>query len=153
MENNKAIPIHSFVGKHAEMTQQILGAFYKVYNQLGYGFLEKVYENALVIELNTMGLEAEAQSPIEVYYSGQLIGQYFADILVNKQVIVEIKTSRQINEEYEAQLLNYLKATPVEVGLLINFGPKPDFRRKIFDNERKVNLSAAYILKNDPSNP
>jgi GxxExxY protein len=123
--------------KYKELTDRIIKIFYKAYNKLGYGFLEKVYENAMVIELEREGIAAVAQSPINVLYDGKIIGEYFADILVENKVIVEIKAGRQLVEENEAQLLNYLKAIAMEVGLLLNFGPKPEVRRKAFDNLRK----------------
>jgi GxxExxY protein len=123
--------------KHAELTQLIIQAFYTVYNNLGYGFLEKVYGNALAIELRRLGLEVAKQAPIRVYYAGELVGEYFADLLVAEQVIVELKAAASLAAEHEAQLLNYLKATPYEVGLLLNFGPKPQIKRRAFDNARK----------------
>ena len=125
--------------KHSDVTSKILQAFFKkVYHQLGYGFLEKVYENAMAIELRRMGLEIKQQAKIDVYYAGEVVGEYFADLVVEDAVIVELKAARSILKEHEAQLLNYLRATPYEVGLLLNFGPKPDFRRKVFDNARKI---------------
>jgi len=122
-----------------DLTHKVIKAFYQVYNNLGYGFLEKVYENALLIELAKMNVPVQAQSPIQVLYEGNLIGEYFADILVNKQIIVEIKVAKNLTFEHEAQLLNYLKATDIEVGLLLNFGPKAQVKRKLFDNWRKEN--------------
>jgi len=122
---------------HEDVTRAIIQALYKVYNTLGYGFLEKVYENALAYELARQGLEVRQQWPIKVYYDGHLMGEYFADLLVGSRVIVELKAVENLCPEHEAQLLNYLKATEIEVGLLLNFGPKPDFRRKIFTNDRK----------------
>jgi GxxExxY protein len=130
-----------FVGKHSDLTEKIIGAFFDVYNELGYGFSESVYENALLLELGNNGLRVEQQVPIKVYYHGQAIGQYWADILVNDAVILELKAVRQIIEEHEAQLLNYLKATQYEVGLLLNFGPKAQHLRKIYDNSRKGSLN------------
>jgi GxxExxY protein len=130
--------------KHSEITEKILAAFYKVYNTLGYGFLEKVYENALAIELRGMGLRVVQQEPITVYYDGQVVGEYFADLTVEGRVLVEIKAARDLVAENEAQLLNYLKATPYEVGLLLNFGPKPQHIRRAFDNTRKE-----WMLKGD----
>jgi GxxExxY protein len=109
-----------------------------VYPQLGYGFLEKVYENAMTLALREFGLTVKQQAGIHVYYHGEVIGEYSADLLVEDAVIVEVKGAAQLNEEHEAQLLNYLRATPYEVGLLLNFGPKPEFRRKVFDNARKT---------------
>ena len=122
---------------HSDITGQIINAFYKVYNTLGSGFLEKVYENALVIELNSMGLHAIQQKSIKVYYEGQKVGDYFADIIVNNQVILETKAARCLEGSHKAQLINYLKATDKEIGLLLNFGEKPDFKRVIFTNDRK----------------
>jgi len=123
--------------KHETITQQIIGAFYTVYNTLGYGFLEKVYENAMAIELRKQGMQVISQLPIAVTYDEQIVGEYIADMLVEDCVIVEFKAVRQLLTEHEAQLLNYLNATPYEVGLLFNFGPQPKFIRKIFDNDRK----------------
>jgi GxxExxY protein len=128
--------------KHSELTEQIIGAFYDVYSKLGYGFLEGVYVKALVIELKKRELIPVTEQAIEVYYESQLIGKYFADIVVNDLVILEIKSAKALAAEHEAQLLNYLKATPYEVGLLLNFGPKPETKRRSFDNSRKEWLSA-----------
>lgn len=129
------------MGKHADLTQRIIGAFYNVYNTLGYGFSEKVYENALVLELEKLELEVKPHFAIKVYYEGIEVGEYFADILVNEVVILELKTVRQLLPEHEAQLLNYLKATTIEVGLLLNFGPKAETKRKIYDNPGKGSLT------------
>ncbi len=123
--------------KYRSLTEKIIGIFYAVYNKLGYGFLEKVYENAMVIECEKEGIPVAAQAPISVLYDGKIIGEYFADLLVDDRVIVEIKASKILAPENEAQLLNYLKATKIEVGLLLNFGPKPQVKRKVFDNYRK----------------
>jgi GxxExxY protein len=123
--------------KHQLLTDQIIKAFYTAYNVLGYGFLEKVYENALAIELRNMGLKVTQQFPIVVTYRDQEIGHYEADLLVEDTVIVELKAARNIAPEHEAQLLNYLKATSIEVGLLFNFGPEPQIKRKAYDNLRK----------------
>jgi GxxExxY protein len=123
--------------KHKELTEKIIRIFYRVYNKLGYGFLEKIYENAMMIEFGIECISAVAQSPIKVFYKEEVIGEYFADILVDEKVIVEIKATKTLVLEHEAQLLNYLKATDIEVGLLLNFGPKPQIKRKVFDNNRK----------------
>ena len=112
--------------KHSELTEEIIGGFFAVYNALGYGFLEKVYANALNLELERRGLKALQEFPIIVRYLGQEVGQYYADIIVNDLVIVEVKATKILLQDHEAQLLNYLKATPYEVGLLLNFGPKPE---------------------------
>lgn len=125
--------------KHKGITDKILHAFFKVvYPQLGYGFLEKVYENAMLLALQDLGLVVQPQARIDVYFQGQVVGEYFADLLVEQAVIVELKAVSHIAHEHEAQLLNYLRATPYEVGLLLNFGPRPDFCRKVFDNHRKT---------------
>ncbi len=123
--------------KHQETTEQIIKAFYNVYHTLGYGFLEKIYENAMMIEFRKLGLNAVQQQCIDVYYEGEMVGEYFADLLVEGKVIVELKAAHQIADEHEAQLLNYLKATRHEVGLILNFGPKAQIARKVYDNERK----------------
>jgi GxxExxY protein len=120
---------------HSDLTEKIIKAFYKVYNTLGYGFLEKVYENAMLIELSNSGLAVENQKRIMVFYEGKVIGEYFADLLVEGKVIVELKAAANLLAEHEAQLINYLKATNIEVGLLLNFGKKPEFKRKIFSNQ------------------
>jgi GxxExxY protein len=128
--------------KHADVTDKILHAFFKkVYPKLGYGFLEKVYENALALELRRVGLKVEQQAKIEVHYDGVVLGEYYADLLVDSVVIVELKAIQRLGPEEEAQLLNYLRATPYEVGLLLNFGPRPDFRRKVFDNANKPSMT------------
>jgi GxxExxY protein len=123
--------------KHSEITDLIIKAFYIVYNTLGYGFLEKVYENAMLIELKKMGLNATAQHAVKVYYDNQQVGGYFADLFVENCVIVELKTAEGISIENEAQLVNYLKATEIEVGLVMNFGKKAQFKKKAFSNEFK----------------
>lgn len=120
-----------------DKTERIIKAFYKVYNTLGYGFLEKVYQNALLIELRKMGFKCISEAPIRVYYEGILVGDYRADILVDDCIIIENKASEAIAEENEFQLINYLKATEIEIGLLLNFGKKPELKRKIFTNDRK----------------
>ena len=126
---------------HSDITGKIIKAFFKVNNTLGFGFLEKVYENAMLIELRKIGFEVLQQKNIKVYYEGQKVGEYYADLLVNGLVIVELKACESIREEHEAQLINYLKATEVEVGLLLNFGKEPEFRRKIFTNRRKDKIA------------
>ena len=122
---------------HGELTNKIIGAFYKVYNTLGHGFLEKVYENSLKIELRRLGLKVEQQKNIKVNYEGYEVGEYFADLIVNDDVIIELKAAQSICEEHEAQLLNYLRATDKEVGLLFNFGKEAKFIRKVYSNKNK----------------
>ncbi len=118
-------------------TDLIIKAFYKVYNNLGYGFLEKVYHNALMIELRKSGFIVESQYPINVFYNGERVGEYYADIVVDDCIIIENKAAEGLREEHEYQLLNYLKATEMEVGLLLNFGKSPSFKRKFLTNDRK----------------
>ncbi len=120
--------------KHSELTEVIIKAFFKVYNALGYGFLEKVYENAMLHELTTMGLSVKSQHPISVVYDSVQVGIYYADLLVEDLVIVELKAAEDLCEEHECQLINYLKATDKEVGLLLNFGWKPRIKRKVHSN-------------------
>lgn len=129
--------------KHREITDLILKAFYNVYNELGYGFLKNVYENAMTIELTDLGLTVRQQVPIEVVYKQRKVRHYEADLVINDLVIVEPKAAEELSKKHEAQLLNYLKATRFEVGLLLNFGPVTSFKRKAFDNSRKGSLSWA----------
>jgi GxxExxY protein len=119
------------------LTEKIIRAFYEVYNELGQGFLESVYESALMIALRDAGLRAEQQVPVQVYFRNELVGDFRADIIVEGCVLLELKAARAIDSAHEAQILNYLRATPIEVGLLLNFGPKPEFKRFAFDNLRK----------------
>jgi GxxExxY protein len=123
--------------KHSELTGKIIKAFYTVYNTLGYGFLEKVYENAMFVELREMNLDVIKQAPIKVFYKGQEVGEYFADLIVENSVIIELKSAENLSKANESQLLNYLKATEIEVGLLMNFGTAAEYRRKVFENNRK----------------
>lgn len=122
---------------HEQLTDQILKCFFKVHNNLGTGFLEKVYENALMIELRDSGLECDNQQRIKVYYNEKIVGDYYADIIVENKVILEIKIAEEIIPAHEAQLINYLKATKVEVGFVLNFGSKPSFSRKVLTNDKK----------------
>jgi GxxExxY protein len=126
--------------KHRDLTGKILSCFYDVYNDLGFGFLEKVYERAMIIEMEKRGLSCRAQYPVSAYYSGEKVGEYFADIIVERKVIIELKAVAHIVPEHEYQLINYLKASEIEVGLLLNFGIKPKFKRKIFDIKIRENL-------------
>lgn len=119
------------------MTSEIIRRYYIVYNKLGYGFLEKVYEKALKFELEKAGFNVERQKPINVYYDSELVGEYFADLFVENKVIIELKAAETLCENHEFQLINYLKATDIEVGLLLNFGKKPELRRKAFSNINK----------------
>lgn len=122
---------------HKELTEDILDAFYEVYNHLGYGFLEKVYQNALFLELKGRNYHVIPQQRCPVYYKGKEVGEYFSDIIVENQVILELKAVENIVEEHKKQLQNYLKASSIEVGLILNFGKKPTFHRSVFFNEAK----------------
>ena len=122
---------------HRELTEQILDAFYEVYNELGYGFLERVYQNALFFELQDRGLKVVAQRRCNVYFRGREVGEYFTDIIVNDLIILELKACATILDEHELQLQNYLKASTLEIGFILNFGKEPEFSRKIFTNDRK----------------
>src|SRR6478736_758768 len=123
--------------RHEQLTGKIIEVFYEVYNELGPGFLESVYEAAIRIALTQAGLFVSPKKPIEVWFRGVVVGVFEPDIIVEDAVILELKSSRAIDPAHEAQLLNYLRATEIEVGLLFNFGPKPEFKRLVFDNERK----------------
>lgn len=123
--------------KNKFLTSKIIKSFYKVYNTLGFGFLEKVYEKSMMIELQNQGLICSGQRSIKVYYQDKMVGEYYADIIVEGCVILELKAAEAICEEHEFQLINYLKATEIEVGLLLNFGKTPQFKRKIFTNNPK----------------
>jgi GxxExxY protein len=125
MDSNKIYP-------HQEITQVIIGCAYEVYNTLGFGFLEKVYENALAIKIREKGLTAEQQLPIQVVFQGHIVGEYAADIFVEGKVIIELKACSDLAKIHEVQLVNYLKATGMKVGLLINFGDKIKIVRKVF---------------------
>jgi len=120
--------------KHAALTDQIITAFYQVYNTLGWGFLEKVYHEALLHALRKRGLGVQTNAKFDVVYDGVLVGEYFADILVEGQVILELKAVERLIDIHETQLVNYLKASGIEIGLVLNFGPKPQLRRKVFDH-------------------
>jgi len=122
---------------HKEITEKVIKAYYKVYNTLGYGFLEKVYENAMAIELSNMGFDIKCQYPIIVFYESKIVGEYYADIVVNNIIVIELKASSALLEEHENQLINYLKATEIEVGLLMNFGKEAEYKRKVFMNKIK----------------
>ena len=125
---------------HKSITDSILKVYYEIYNGLGYGFLEKVYQNAMYFQLKSLGYKVEAQKQINVYFKGQRVGEYYSDLIVEDVVIVELKTSELIMNIHVAQIINYLKATPIEVGMLLNFGEEPEFKRIIYTNDRKINL-------------
>ena len=131
----------AFQGKHGDLTDSIIKAFYLVYNELGYGFSEKIYERAMELVLAEMGLVVEKEKRIPVYFRGQILGEYVADLVINGIVMAELKAVSHTLDVHEAQLLNYLKATEVEVGLLFDFGPDPKVIRKAYDNSKKGTLS------------
>lgn len=138
--------------RHKDLTETIIGVFYEVYNELGHGFLESVYERAFEIALAARGLEVLRQIEVPVWFRGQKVGDFVADVLVNRCVLLELKAVRTLDSAHEAQILNYLRATEIEVGLLFNFGIKPEFRRLVFENSRKQvqhfgEISIAALLK------
>ncbi|MBX9622433.1 MAG: GxxExxY protein [Gemmataceae bacterium] len=122
---------------HRDLTERVIGAFFDVYNELGFGFLESVYHRSMVLALTAAGLHADSEAKLPVYFRGEPVGDFEADVLVERAVILELKAADDFCPAHEAQLLNYLKASTVEVGLLMNFGPKPRFRRLAFSNDRK----------------
>ena len=126
--------------KDGELTERIIKAFYRVYNSLGYGFLERVYERALVVEFNKMGLKFGRQVPVRVLYEDVVVGDYIADFIVEGRVVVEVKAIREITDCDGKQLLNYLRVTGKEVGLLLNFGREAEIKRKVYDNELKKKI-------------
>jgi GxxExxY protein len=126
--------------QQAELTNELINTFYAVYNRLGHGFLEKVYENAMVLELTKRGFTVEQQKQVMVYYDGKIVGEYYADLLVNGQIVLELKAAEAISEAHTAQLLNYLRGTVCEIGFVFNFGPEPKFERRYFSNANKRNL-------------
>src|SRR5229473_2275826 len=143
--------------RHKELTEKIIGVFYEVYNELGHGFLESVYEKSFEIALSSIGLKVCRQIEIPVWFRGHQVGAFTADMLVEGSVLLELKAARALDVSHQAQLLNYLRATEIEVGLLLNFGLKPEFKRLIFDNPRKAirgnpRISIADLLVADPGN-
>jgi GxxExxY protein len=130
-----------FEGKHSDLTGKILGAFFQVHKDMGFGFSEKVYEAALEVLLNEIGLIPARQQEVKVYYHGEVIGEYKADMIVNDVVLLELKSVEKLIDAHDAQMLNYLKSTEIEVGLLLNFGRQAEFHRKIYDNSRKGSLT------------
>jgi len=134
-------PRKKFEGKHSELTGKILGAFFQIHKELGFGFSEKVYEAALEVLLKELGMIVERQKDIFVYYHGRMIGEFKADLIVNGVVLIELKSVEKLIDAHDAQMLNYLKSTEIEVGLLLNFGREAEFHRKIYDNSRKGSLT------------
>ena len=141
-----------------ELTGHLIKSFYKVYNTLGYGFIESVYHNAMIVEIARNGLSLEVKKPIAVYYDANVIGKFEADLVVEKRVIVELKAKERLHPAHEAQLTNYLRATDVEIGLLFNFGKRAEFKRKLFENDYKRHVGPKAdesilrsLLRTDPS--
>ena len=126
--------------KHRELTEKIIGVFYDVYNEFGFGFLESCCQQAMMIALTQAGLRVEPEVPVPVWFRGQQVGLFYADLLVEGLVLIELESVRTIEPAHEAQLLHYLRATLLEVGLLLNFGHKPEFKRLAYDNARKRSL-------------
>jgi GxxExxY protein len=126
---------------HKSLSDSILKTYYEVYNELGYGFLEKVYQNAMYLELKSQGFKIEAQKQIKVFYKSQVVGEYYADLIIDDSIILELKACECLMDEHQAQLLNYLKATKVEIGILLNFGTTPEFKRLIYTNDRKNQIN------------
>ena len=124
-------------GKHDDLTQKIIGVFYDVYNELGCGFLESVYCEAMRLALGQAGLKVQTEMPIPVWFRGELVGVFRADLVVNDVVLIELKACEALVREHESQTLHYLRATEIEVALLMNFGPKPQFKLLVMDNELK----------------
>lgn len=137
------IPMTRLTGKHADLTEIVINAFYAVYNSLGYGFAERVYHGAMLVELRQHNLDVKSEYALPVYYRNVQVGDFYADLVVNDAVIVELKAVKELVDEHRAQLLNYLKASRFEVGLLLNFGPEPKIERKVFDNSSKGTLAWA----------
>jgi GxxExxY protein len=123
--------------RYGEVTEKVLGAFYKAYNELGHGFLESVYARAMAIALREAGLSIEKEAAVPVWFRGVDVGNFRADFIVEKKVLLELKAVDHLDRQHEAQLFNYLRATDIEVGLLLNFGPRSDFRRIVLDNDKK----------------
>jgi GxxExxY protein len=132
--------------KYRELTETIIGVFYEVYNELGFGFLESVYEDAMVIALEEKGLKVERQVPIPVWFRGRSLGKFEVDLIVERAVIIELKAVSQLIEAHIAQLMHYLRATEIEVGLVMNFGQRPEFKRRAFDNARKKTHNQSQSL-------
>lgn len=132
--------------KHRDLTQKIIGIFYEVYNELGHGFIESVYEGAFEIALAAKDLQVLRQIAVPVWFRGKKVGNFTADMLVDKCVLLELKAGRALDPAHEAQLLNYLRATEIEVGMLFSFGLRPEFKRLAFDNTRKQRGQHSNLL-------
>ena len=133
--------------KHRELTDKVIGVFFDVYNEMGHGFLESVYENAFALALTDNSFDVKRQISIPVWFRGQKVGDFVADMLIENSVLLELKAVRVLEASHEAQILNYLRATDLEVGLLLNFGVKPQFKRFAYDNSRKQSCESMSIAK------
>ena len=131
--------------KHRETSQKVIGIFYSVYNELGYGFIESVYHKSMVVALNSEGVKVCSPVEVPVWFRGHQVGDFEGDILVDNSVLLELKAARTLDSSHQAQILNYLRATDIEVGLLLNFGTKPEFKRLIFDNQRKASRQGSGV--------
>lgn len=130
--------LNVFQGLHAEVTASVIGVFYEVYNELGGGFLESVYHEALKMALEQAGLRVASEVPVPVRFRGKVVGSFFADLVVNECVLLELKAISSFDRDHDGQVLHYLRATDLEIGLLLNFGPKAQFKRFILENEKKM---------------
>ena len=137
-----------FQGQHAELTERIIGIFYQVTNELGFGFLESVYRRSMLIALQQAGMKAGEEVATPVYFRGILVGTFYADLVVEEGVILELKTAEVITRIHEAQLLHYLRSSTIETGFVLCFGPKPMFKRVVMSNNRKKNRNADHTDKN-----
>ena len=125
--------------EYEELTHKIIGAAYKVFNTLGFGFLESIYKNAMIVELAKNNLKVEAEKPLKVYYDNQIVGDFFIDLYIEDKVVVELKSVQNLIKEHEVQLVNYLQGLQKDIGLLINFGPSGvDVKRKFRTPKQKV---------------
>jgi GxxExxY protein len=138
-----------FSGRNDPLTERIIGVFYEVYNELGFGFLESVYREAMRIALGQAGLPVEAEVPVPVSFRGRPVGVFRADLVVDGRVVIELKTAESINKAHEAQVLHYLRASTMEIGLVMNFGPDARFRRIVLRSERKKRISADALQLSD----
>lgn len=138
------MPWDPAIYKHQEVTEAVIRVFYEVYNELGHGFLESVYEEAMARVMQNKNIAVKRQHPLPVWFRGEVIGDFRADLIVEDRVIVELKAAKALDASHDAQLLNYLRASRIEVGLLLNFGPAPRIRRLAFSNEHKTLRSPEY---------
>src|SRR3954469_17110157 len=129
---------------HEGLTEKIIGTFYDVYNELGHGFLESVYEEALLLALTDAGLKVSQQQPIPAFFRNRIVGNFFVDLVIDGIVVLELKAARLLDKAHEAQLLHYLRATDIEVGLLLNFGDRPQFKRLFYENDRRRSRGNPY---------